>query len=241
MSLKSFLNVYEFETTLPGSKNIVKYKGFSTNTMKKLLVFENEKDPLKEEEILDKILKMSILDENVNIDDMYVLDRYYLFIKIREATKGSEFTFTHTCNECKSQSLQVIDLKNLTIEKPEIKDDIRLLNGQLKMELDFPFRKDQKKAYSYIKKHLSYTEKKVDMQLADLASMVNKITSDNKTHEIDLKELIDFIGDLPENEKSKFDTWIEKNKFGIDLKHEFKCDHCGHSIKRDLPMTNFFS
>jgi len=131
MSLQDFLNVYEFETVLPGSGKKIKYKGFSTNTMKKLLIFEDEKDHLKEEEILDYIIKISVLNEDFDVSKLYVLDRYYLFIKIREATKGSEYSFPYTCSKCKNQSLQTINLKDIVVEKKIKSKSIKLLKGEL--------------------------------------------------------------------------------------------------------------
>ena len=241
MSLQDFLNVYEFETVLPGSGKKIKYKGFSTNTMKKLLIFEDEKDHLKEEEILDYIIKISVLNEDFDVSKLYVLDRYYLFIKIREATKGSEYSFPYTCSKCKNQSLQTINLKDIVVEKKIKSKSIKLLKGELTMALEFPLREDQEKAYSLIDSKLSAKEKKVDMQIADLASMVKSIKTKKDKMDIDLKELIYFIGDLPENEKEKFDTWIDTNKFGINLKHTLECDKCGHKEEKELPMTNFFS
>lgn len=242
MSLHDFLNVYHFETVLPGSGETIKYKGFSTNTMKKLLVFENEKDPLKEEEILDYIIKISVLNEDFDINKIYVLDRYFLFLKIREATKGSEYSFPYTCPKCKNQSLQVINLKDM-VTKNYMNDDvgIELLDGKLKMKLKFPLREDQKKCYSLINPKLPDSEKKVDMGLSDLASMVVSIESEAGKMDINIGELTAFIGDLPEKEKEKFDTWIDENKFGINLKHNLKCDQCDHSEEKELPMKNFFS
>jgi len=242
MSLKKFLNVYEFETVLPGSNEKVKYKGLSTNTMKKLIIHENEKDPLKEEDILDHILSVSIIDEDFDVDKLYVLDRYYLFIKIREATKGSVYKFQYTCPECNGQTVQSIDLKTLILKKTKIKNNtISLLKGNVKLELDYPKRKNQKEAYSYINPKLSDREKSIDIQLADLAAFVTHIKTSDGEQDIDYTELIDFIGELPENEKDVFDQWIEKNKFGIDLKHVLKCPHCEFETERDLPMQNFFS
>jgi len=243
MSLKQYLNVYEFETELPGSKKVVRYKGLSTNAMKKLLIYENEKDPLKEEEILDHVLKISNLTENMNIDELYVMDRYFWFIKIREATKGSVFTFNFNCPKCKTKTIQSFDLKEMKVVKKDVKNnEISLINDNIKMTLDFPLRGKQKDMYTKINKNLPDKEKSVDIELANLASYVTKIETKNDGKiDIDDKELMDFIGDLPETEKSIFDNWIKDNKFGIDLNSEIKCPICEYTKIQEIPLTNFFS
>jgi len=241
MSLKKFLNVYEFETELPGSGETVKYKGLTTNTMKKLIIYQNETDPLKEEEILDSVIKLSLVD-SVSIDDMYILDRYYLFIKIREATKGRLFQFHHNCKQCKSQSLQSMDINKLIVNKPKkFNKNLNILNNQIVFEMSYPIRKTQKNVFKIIDKTLSDSQKKIELSLADIASYIIKITTPDGDQKIDYKELIDFIGDLPEKELDNINKWKKINDFGIKLEHKIKCKSCGHVEVVPLPLTNFFS
>jgi len=238
--LKQYLNVYEFETKLPGSDQEVKYKGLSTNLVKKLLIFDNDKDVLKEEKMLDFILNEVIIGE-VDIDDMYVLDRYYLFVKIREATKGSLYQYQYTCPSCKSQSLQTIDLENIEIKKPEITDEeLKILDGTITFIMDHPKRGLQKEVYKSINKNQSDTEKKIEIQLADIVSHITKVTTPNGIHVINYKELINFIGELPEMELNIIRKWQEDNYFGIDLKHTDTCISCGNKEERNIPVSSFF-
>lgn len=242
MSLKKYLNVYDFRTTLPGSGEEVNYKGLSTNTIKKLLVYENEDDPLKEEEILDSVLKISVIDEDFNVEDMYVWDRYYLFVKIREATKGSIYNFEYKCPKCSSQSIQNIDLSKLIINKPENpKNIIKIADDNIILTVGFPKRKKQKQLYNSINPTLSNTEKYVEMRLALLASYIQKVETPEGEENLSNEELTSFIGDLPEIELDKFKEWEEENKFGIELTADLTCRICSNTEKRELPMSNFFS
>lgn len=240
--LKQYLNVYEFETTLPGSGLEVKYKGLSTNLVKKLLIFDNDKDFLKEEKMLDFIIKEVVIGD-INIDDMYVLDRYYLFIKIREATKGSLYQYQYTCPKCKSQSLQTIDLEKIEIKKSKITketQELKILDGNITLIMDHPLRERQKEVYKVINKNQSDTEKKIEIQLADIVSYITKVTTPNGDHDINYKELIDFIGELPETQLDIIRKWQEDNYFGIDLKHTDICKSCGNEEEKNIPVSNFF-
>lgn len=241
--LKKYLNVYEFDTNLPGSGVEVKYKGLSTNLMKKLLIFENEKDPLKEEEIFDFLLKEVVLND-VDVNDMYTLDRYFLFIKVRIATKGSLYQYTYTCPHCKSQSLQSIDLDQMMVKKPKmLKKDrvLKLVNDQIIFEMDYPKRSTQKNVYKHISRRLSDSEKVIDIRLADIVSHITKVTTPDGDQELDVKELIDFVGDLPEKELDVIRDWQKKFHFGIDLTHINVCNGCKEEEERLIPLTNFFS
>lgn len=241
--LKKYLNVYDFNTVLPGSEIEIEYKGLNTNSVKKLLTYEKEEDPLKEEELLDAILKTSIITENVNIEDFYVTDRYFLLMKIREATKGSFYQFTIKCPNCKHQSLHTVDLSKFYVKKPEnLETELKILNDTITLEMDHPKRKRQKELISTISKKLSNNEKIVEIELVNLASHIKKVFTPDGEYKIsDFKELIDFIGELPEIELDKFKEWKERNNFGINLNYDFYCEKCSHETEIPLPLSNFFS
>lgn len=243
MSLKKYMNSYEFETTLPGNGQKIKYKGISTNTLKKLLMYEDEKDPIAIEKVLDDIIETSVINEGFDIDSLYNLDRYYLFTRIRIASKGSIYEVRYSCKKCKSQNLERIDLEDVFIKKPKkINNKIKLSNDQIEMTLDWPTRGKQKEYYDIVSQMDIKHEKLklVEMGLADTASYVTKIITPDGEEEIDKQELIEWIGDLPDTAKEVFDEWIEKNNFGINLKHIFKCKGCGKETEDNLPMQDFF-
>ena len=241
VKLSSFLNVYEFNTVLKGSGETINYKGLSTNSLKKLLMYTKEEDPLMEEELLDKVLEVAIIDENCNIDKMFVLDRYYLLIKIRASTKGDIFEYLYTCPECKQEQPKSINLADLEINKQEKCNPLIELKS-LHFILGHPTREKQKRFFNLIDKKLSKQEKQVEILLADLAAYVEEVrTPDGKLLEVDDNELSDFIGALPEDEVDKFNKWIEDYYFGIIDKIDIKCNKCKYEEKKQLPLKSFFS
>ena len=58
---RKYLNVYEFETTLPGTGDTVKFKPMTTGQLKKMLVYENSTNPMTVEKALDELISSSII------------------------------------------------------------------------------------------------------------------------------------------------------------------------------------
>lgn len=243
LNFTKYLNVYEKTVTLPGSKEEVKIRPLTTNQVKKLLVYENETDPIIGEQILDDIIRFCVIDETFDIGGLYLQDRYFLFIEIRKFSKGSLHTFEMICPQCKSQSIQKInldDLKVINLEEDKIEKTLTILNV-LKLNMGFIKRKDQIEAYKTIKKGLSTSKKHVEMGLANMALSIQSIETPDGIDEnlgVDLK--MEFVGSLPTLEYEKLKAWFTENDFGIDLTITKKCPHCGHESNDNMPLTNFF-
>jgi hypothetical protein len=136
---KKYLNVYEFECELPGSKKKVKFKPLTTGQMKKLLIYEGEEDEVKVEGALDELISSAIITKDFNIEELYLQDRFFLLVELRKKTKGSLYKFQINCPECGSQSIIKIGLDKLPVKKLEkeeeeikIDDNISLVLSQIK-------------------------------------------------------------------------------------------------------------
>lgn len=240
-NFQKHLNVYEKTVELPSSGEEVKIKPITTNQMKKLLVYENESDPIMGEVILDEILNFSLIDRDVK--DLILQDRYYLFVEIRKLTKGTSHTYSTDCPKCKSPNIQTIDLNKLIVNKPNKEADkfVTVLNGELKLNLEFPTRGLQIEGYNQIDPKLSPSEKQVEMILANLAQSIVSIESSTGIDEnIPVKDKMKFVGDLPGIDYDTIKNWFDENDFGIDLVIETKCQYCKFTNKHTLPLTNFF-
>ena len=240
-NFQQHLNVYEKIVELPSSGEEVKIKPITTNQIKKLLVYENESDPIMGEVILDEILNFSLIDKDVK--DLILQDRYYLFVEIRKLTKGSSHTYTHNCPKCQSPNIQTIDLNKLDVKKASTAGEnfVKVLNGALKLNLKFPTRGLQIEGYNQIDSKLSPTENQVEMILANLAQSIISIESSSGIDEnIPVKDKMKFVGDLPGVDYDIIKKWFDENDFGIDLTIETKCQYCKFTDSHVLPLTNFF-
>lgn len=242
--LYKHLNSYEFSSYLPSDNTEVTIKPLCTNGMKKLLMYENENDIIKGENVLDAVLKQCITSE-IKVNDLLILDRYFLFLEIRKISKGSTFETNVSCEnlDCKGQFVHIVDLDKLNVKMlDETKNkEIKVLDGKVVLTMGFFTRGAQKEGYALIKKNLSDKQKEIEVVLMNITLSVKKISSNTGEYELTLAEKFKFLGDLPEKEFDKINKWHEENEFGIDLKNDIKCPHCGF-IKENEPisLSNFF-
>jgi hypothetical protein len=206
-SFLNYLDVYTKEIITPGSNEKVVIRPLTTNQLKKLLVNEDEDDPIKGDEILDDILKYCIVND-VNIDDLLLQDRYFIFIEIRKLTKGSKYSYEYNCSKCKCESIQNIDLENLeliNLDNTKISEPVEIANGKVKIYLKHITRLEQKKAYSNLKlKNKTEVERAVEMIIANIAASIYKIeTPEGSEENINFNILFNMVGNLPSKEYDK--------------------------------------
>lgn len=238
----SYLNIYEKDIPLPSSKEIVKIKPLTTNQIKKLLVHENETDLIGGEKILDDVLRLSVVSEDKEfLKTLFLQDRYYLFVEIRNLTKGSQHTYSFTCPSCSGQSIQSIDLKSLEIKDMKaITETVDIVNGTLKLHMRYVTRGMQEEAYATIDPKLPNSEKQVEMALANMAQAIEFVETPDGKDEPTIKEKMDLIGDIPSHEYERLKDWFMDHDFGINLNVVTKCPYCSFEEKHSLPLNNFF-
>lgn len=176
-NFKKYLNVYEFESELPGTGEVVKFKPLTTNQMKNLLQYENETDILKISEALDMLIESAVINEDFNIDNLYLRDRFKLLIDIRKKTKGEHYQFQFKCPQCNSQNLNNVDLDQLNVKKKENEAGKVTLNEEVSLEVEHITRKDEKEAMSSIQITENMTESEIEMEhwINALASSIRAI------------------------------------------------------------------
>lgn len=239
-----YINVYEFECELPGSKEIVKFKPVTTGQIKKLLTYENETNYVVQEQALDDLISSSVLSEGFNIDDLYIYDRMYLLMEIRKKTKGEVLEFKIDCPECKSQSLNRIDLNQLELTELEDERNRIVDFGQIKVHLRHMKRIHQKEDIrpQHFPKGLGDTQKAYIFQVLFHACSIDKIeTPSGIDEDIPMKDRIYFIENIPMNQVEKIRDEINNMAFGWDLEYKIVCPHCGYENKESIPIQqNFF-
>ena len=118
-NFQKYLNVYSFESVLPGTGEHLTYKPITTGQMKSMLLYEDNEDLGKIEEALDSLISSCVLTEGFDIMKLFLQDRFFLLVEIRKATKGNMYTFNLNCVDCKGQSMQTVDLTKIKIIKPK--------------------------------------------------------------------------------------------------------------------------
>ena len=241
-NLQDYLNVYRFTTTLPGSGKEIEFKPLTTGQIKKLLIYENETDPVVIEKALDELISSSILTEKFNISDLYLEDRLFLLVEIRKKSKGETYKFTYKCDKCNSQVMNSIDLNTLNVKKlPEKCNPIVELNENISLELNHITRGKQKEAFSSYKKVGTQTQRMAEMSMLTQAAAIKSIiTPEGEDSNPSIDDRMYILNEIPTSVFDKIREWFDDNEFGIDLSFNMVCTNCGDTERVNIDLDNFF-
>lgn len=241
---KKYLNKYEFKTVLPGSGEEITFKPITTGQMKSLLVHEGEQEMGVIENVLDNLISDTIITpEDLDITDLYVNDRFFLIIELRKHTRGTTYQFEWVCSECKSQSIQVVDLKKLKVQSlPKNFKDIVKLDDDISVRMDFPRRRDQKLAFEIMNEAGEITEAQRTAELGVLVTaltMQSVITPTGEDEKVSIDDRIYLLENISTQMYEKIANWTTTN-FGVDFSTTIKCKNCKFEKVIDIPPENFF-
>ena len=241
---KKYLNKYEFKTVLPGNGQEITFKPITTGQMKSLLVHESETEMGMIEDVLDKLISECIIKpKDFDVTELYINDRFFLIIELRKHTRGTTYQFEWNCPECKSQSLQNVDLKKLKVDTlPKTFKDIVKLDGDISVRMDFPRRRDQKLAYEIIKEAGDISEAQRTAELGVIVTaltMRSVITPEGEDTKVSIDDKIFLLENISTSMYEKIATWSTTN-FGVDFTTTIKCKTCKYEKVVDIPPENFF-
>jgi hypothetical protein len=131
MSFKNYLNVFQFDTALPGSGKELQIKPITTGQMKRLLLYEAAENPEKIEEILDTLINECVVTKDFDVKKCYLQDRFFLLVELRKISKGNSYIYSSVCKntDCNSQFVQQVDLTQLPLKTLSIEKRLALMNG----------------------------------------------------------------------------------------------------------------
>jgi TusA-related sulfurtransferase len=239
-----YVNVYEFECELPGSKQKVKFKPVTTGQIKKLLTYEKETNYVIQEQALDDLISSSVLSEGFSTDELYIYDRMFLLLELRKKTKGEVLEFKIDCPKCKSQSLNRVNLDALELTKLDNEDGEIVDLDEIKVHLRHMKRKHQKQDIkpSYFPKGMTPTQQGYIFQVLFHACAIDKIETPKGLDEnIPMKDRIYFIENIPMQHMEAIKNTVETMEFGWKLENKIMCTHCGYTNIEQIPIQqNFF-
>lgn len=241
MSFKDYFEVYEFECTLPGSKEIVKFRPLKTKDIKTLLNYEDD-NPDKVEEVLDVMLQQTVLNEDFNIDNLYLQDRFFLTNEIRKKTKGETYEFEYDCPKCESQNYLVQNLDELEVTHLDENVDNKIdLTDKVSIYIWYISRGEEKEAFSYVDPNLSVKERNAEYQFNTLTQSIKSVESpDGLEENLSFSNKQFIIENVSINGLNKIRDWFQENNFGVDFRITKYCRQCNYQEFTTLPLQNFF-
>jgi len=244
LNLRDLVNNYDFTCVLPGSGEEIHFKPLTTGQMKKMLVYEKEDNPFTIETILDGIISECVLNDDFDINKLYLQDRFYLFLKIREKSKGAIYKFMFKCPHCDHQEAGSIDITKMEVKEfNEDKTPIQVADN-ISVVMKHITRGEQKKVYNSIRKlkGLNKQQQLVEASTQSIAlSMEKFISGDTEDDNVPFEDKLYLLNDCMTIETfDRIKQWFEDNNFGIIFKKNIKCNKCEEDVEFDIPMNNFF-
>ncbi len=241
---KKYLNKYEFKTVLPGSGQKLTFRPITTGQMKSLLAHEQEEEMGAVENVLDILLTDCVTEpKDFDVLELYINDRFFFIIELRKNTRGTTYQFEWKCPECKSQSLQVVDLKKLKVTTlPKKFENTVVLDDDISVRMDFPRRRDQKLAYEIIREAGDISDAQRTAELGVIVTaltMQSVITPEGEDNKVSIDDRIYLLENISTTMYEKIATWSTTN-FGVDFTVTIKCKSCKHEKVLDIPPENFF-
>ena len=205
------------------------YKTGSREVKVKPLTFEGEKKLLtaNRSDINPVTMLLELCVEGVNIEDLCVMDRLYLVIKIRESSHGEEITTTGVCNHCTGESELTVLLSQLNVNyiPEDMTDPHQFTLEGIKKDVEVRLPR------VYDDKFLQDPE----VILNNLWRFVTSISGHT-----DASIIAKVIPQLGTRDRHTLIKEIMTPHYGVDTKVKFICDKCQRVNILDLPITEDF-
>lgn len=252
-NFKDYLNVFEFETILPGTGEKIKFKPLNVKTLKRLLAYNiddvtkfNELDPDVVTEIFDDLIINAVTTENFNMLDLYIQDRYHLLLEIRKKSKGETEQYKITCPKCGSQTIQKFDFEDIKSRDRREDVDFKInITPDITLMMRYPTREDEIEALQTWRADMDMSkplkERAADAALFIEAQHINEIITPNGSEEVTIFDKKYLLEEIPQELYMVIQDWRKDNDFGPLMEMDVKCAQCDFIAKQDVTNLDFFS
>jgi len=181
-----------------------------------------------EKDIVTELLEKTV--EGINVNEILLMDKNYLLMKLREVSYGDDYEFGVVCNHCSYESKSKIELSkqlNLTQIPESFEDPRTIILPKLGVETVIRLPRNREEPY------LMDTETIYKNLYRFVVSLNGNTDPVFISKAIDRMEIADA--------KTLFRE-ITVTKYGIDPRFVFKCGKCGHKETLAVPIdAGFFS
>jgi|GEM_PF-4134889 len=242
--VSKFQEIYEFDTTLPGTGIPVRFRPLKTGQIKKMLAYENEKDPLALSKMMNMVITEAVINkDDFDINDILIKDRAFLLWEMRNKTKGNMWETEYKCEKCGSQNLLVKDLSKFPIKKIDFVNTNYIIDvfEDVKIQMRFLKVSDELEALTFIDNKMSDMQKQAEITIILHSAGIDKIIKGDEEY-TDL-QLIDkkfFVEEMPTVVYEKISQWYKDNDYGTNFTIKNSCITCGNEIEFEATPDNFF-
>ena len=199
---------------------------------------------IKEGTAIDYLIKSCVTEEGIDPFSLVLGDKNALMVSIRITGYGTDYHIKPNCENCGKMNdihfnLSGLEIKRLNIEPVELgKNEFEFTLPVTKKLVKFKFltSKDERqrdKKQKFFKNRMGVSiENNVTSYLEESIISVQGVTDRNKINH--------FIKNMPAYDSKSLRGFIRENEPGIDMSHEFMCQHCQHVNKASLAITPEF-
>lgn len=196
------------------------------------LTFEEEQKILTSSkdgsELINMLIKKCV--NGIDVDDLLLFDRYYLLMKLREASYGPEYKFSVTCPHCSNEAHSEINLSdglNITPVEDDLTDPRAFKLPRLGVEavVKFPRVRDEHflATSEEANKNTFRFVKSIDGN--DDPVFINKVLK--RLSIVDMKTIV---------------KEINRGEYGVDPRFVLECPSCKETTTMAIPLDiDFFS
>lgn len=222
----------EFETTIPSTKEIIKFRPFLVKEEKILYIAMSSEDNKSMVDAIKKIM-VSCFDSNMDIEKLTFFDFEYLFLQLRakSVSEISEFSLTHNVEGCEHVNDVSVNIETVEVQFPADAKDVIMITDTVGIKLRYPTIND-----------LSRLENPDVDAIIDLFCdcIVTVFDGDTMFEDYDKKQLREWIENLSQEQFKNITEFFENMP---KLQHEIKytCGGCNEDVKVTLEgLQSFF-
>jgi len=174
--------------------------------------------------IISEILQNAI--SGIDINELYVADKLYILFWLRANTyKNEGYSTEYVCSHCGAKNHYLFTMDKLTVvtltdKEFDPNNEIKLLNVEDTITINFPKVKDENKVNQMIKMN-----KNLDEDILSMASMIKTING----QEMSLKYVYEYLNQLSVEDFAFIKSYLEEFDIGISPVIPAKCSNevCG--------------
>jgi transcription elongation factor Elf1 len=222
------LEVPIFDTQLPSSKKVVKYRPFLVREHKILLMLSDADSKDITKTVIDLIDACTF--NKLNMDELAFFDLVHLFVLLRKTSIGESLMLTVNC-PCGTEIPHEANLNDVkTVTHPEHSPKIRL-NRKISIDMKYPNLAEGLEVYSDKTK-----------ELEAVISCIKGIHEENEYHdarEYTEAELRDFVEDMNAAQFRKITSFFETMpKVKLDV--QTTCPSCKKEHQHSIENLDHF-
>jgi len=257
----------EISYELPGSKEQLLLRPFTTKEQKAILKAIEKEDQILVGEAFDQLLRKCVINKGFKPEKLFSKDRECLLIKLRQESVKDEYVYHWKCKECGEANKRLINLNDIdfsALVEGGIKEkEITLENYDSILVLGISTREDEKNILSHAKRNSGpegiISEAEIlngayACVIKGLKIKEKKIVKDENGNEdieekeqlmkVSFEDRIKILESLSPDEKKKIkDFFDEIEEYGYDLAlNDVVCGSCGHEEEEhEMDWISFFT